>query len=214
MNTRPNPAARQHQSVPRLWQGVTAWIVTFLLGNAFAQASSEAMSDLRAPEANYATIIIKRHSGFFGQDGERYAIDRGSGVTQDAIIVETSLFPDAVGDFCIPQNVVYFWATRPDEPATPDFAHGAPPPIIGRSLRPNLAPNAAVVGKFDSHGILTWQRPAGRMRLELINLNGNQSVCAPVEVEAGKTYVITIRYSDHIIFEVKLPPLVKPTGKG
>jgi len=105
----------------------------------------------------------------------------------------------------MPQNVIYFWAARPGEPAPTDFNHGAPPPIIGRSFRPNLEPNAAVIGKFDSHGILTWKRPTGRMRLELVNVNGNQSVSAPFEVDAGKTYVVTIRYSDHISFEVEAP---------
>jgi len=186
----------------------------FLLGNAHAHASSEAIGEQGAAEANPATIIIRRHSGFFGQDGVRYAIDRGSGVTHDAIIVESTPFPDKAGDFCIPKNVVYFWVTRTDESTTSDSNYSVSSPIIGRSLRPNLELNAAVIGKFDSHGVLTWKRPGGRMRLELVNVNGNQSVCAPVEVEAGKTYVITIRYSDHISFEIKSPVPFKPSGKG
>jgi len=157
-----------------------------------------------AAKAGNVTIVVKHRPGLFGQGAVRYAIDRGSGVVRDAVVVERLAFPDGVGNFCIPRNVVYFSSTRSvgltgerSEPRQPAL-------LIGGRLRADLEVNAALIGKFDSRGILVWTRPPGRMRLELVNLNGNQSVCAPVEVEAGKTYEVTIHYGDHTEFVVAM----------
>ena len=76
--------------------------------------------------------------------------------------------------------------------------------LIGGSLRADLEVNAALIGKVDSRGILIWTRPPGRMRLELVNLNGNQSVCAPMQVESGKTYEVTIHFGEHTEFVVAI----------
>ena len=52
------------------------------------------------------------------------------------------------------------------------------------------------------------------MRLELVNMNGNQSVCAPIEVEAGKTYEITIHYGDRTEFVVAMGPNPNRSARG
>jgi len=155
-----------------------------------------------ANETDYATIIVKRPSGLFGQGGIRYVVDRGRGVVLDATVVEKLHFPDNVGDFCVPHNVNYFSARRSDALGQKSSKPNVSTLIIGRSFREDLEPNTALVGKFDSRGILIWTRPPGRMRLELVNANGNQSVCAPVEVEARKTYEITVHYGDRTRFVV------------
>jgi len=175
------------------------------MGSAFAQGSAEVTALQIAPERNQATIVVKRRPGLFGQAGTRYVIDRGAGVVRDAIIVEETPFPENVGDFCLPRNVVYFSSTRPEALAPNPSIKTGSAVIIGRRLRANLEPNAALVGKFDARGIITWTRPPGRMRLEIVNVNGNQSVCAPVEVEAGKTYEIVVHHGDRTHFEVKSP---------
>ena len=157
-----------------------------------------------AVKAGNATIVVKHRPGLFGQGAVRYAIDRGPGVVRDTVVVEKLAFPEEVGNFCIPRNVVYFSSTRTiglngehSEPRQPAL-------LIGGSLRADFEVNAALIGKFDSRGILVWTRPPGRMRLELVNLNGNQSVCAPMQVEAGKTYEVTIHFGEHTEFDVAI----------
>jgi len=203
---------RRPSSVFRFRFGVSAWFVASLMGSVFAQVSTEVTAMQIAPGRNQATIIVKRRPGLFGQDGTRYVIDRGAGMVRDAIIVEDTPFPDNVGNFCLARNVVYFSSTRP-EPLAPNSAiQNISAVIIGRSPRANLEPNAALVGKFDARGIITWTRPPGRMRLEIVKANGNQSVCAPIEVEAGKTYEITIHYGDRTRFEIKALPASNSAG--
>jgi len=198
-----NSNLRRLSSVFRFRFGVSAWFVASLMGSVFAQVSTEVTATQIAPGRNQATIVVKRRPGLFGQDGTRYVIDRGAGMVRNATIVEETPFPENVGDFCIPRNVVYFSSRRPEALPPNSSIQTGSAVIIGRSLRPNLEPNTALVGKFDAHGILRWTRPPGRMRLEIVNVNGNQSVCAPVEVEAGKSYEITIHYGDRTRFEVK-----------
>jgi hypothetical protein len=207
MNTLKESNLRQPVSVRRFMFVVAAWFVSSLMGSAFAQVPTEVTNSQTTSGRNQATIIVKRRPGLFGQDGTRYVIDRGAGVVRDAVVVESTPFPDNVGDFCIPRNVVYFSSTRPEAALTPNSSiQNGLPVIINRSFRANLEPNAAVVGRFGARGILVWMRPPGRMRLEVVNVNGNQSVCAPVEVEAGKTYEITVHYGDRTRFEVKSLP--------
>ena len=156
------------------------------------------------PTEGQTTIVIKRRSGLFGQGGIRYVIDRGRGVLYDSMLVEKLSFPDNVGNFCIPQNVDYFSTAQSNALSSGSSGSRDSGMVIGRGFREDLKPNAALIGKFDSHGILIWKRPPGRMRLELVNVNGNQSVSAPIEVEAGKSYEITILYGDRTEFVVAM----------
>jgi len=208
-----SPTFRQPASVLRFWFVVSAWLPASLITNAFAQTSSDVHETPITSGADHATIIVKRPPGLFGQGGERYLIDRGAGVVRNAIIVEGVHFPDNLGDFCIPRNIVYFLSIRPEALAPSSSIQTGSVVIVGRSFRANLEPNAALIGKFESRGILTWTRPPGRMRLEIVNVNGNQSVCAPVEVEAGKTYVIIVHYGDRPRFQIKVLPASKPSAK-
>jgi len=162
------------------------------------------IADTPASSENQATIILKRRLPLFDNGKNHYVVDRGDRVAQNAIVVERSSFPETAANFCDPGNIVYLSSIPSSPTAGSSVDQSFLSVIIGDKLRADLAPNASLIGRFDSHGVLKWTRPPGRMRLEVINVNGNQSVGPMIVVEAGKTYEITIHYGDRTEFSVKL----------
>lgn len=186
---------------------MVAWAAASLMGSLVAQTLPDgADGPHSASAANCATIILKRRPPLFGTDRVHYVIDRGPGVVWDATVQERSPFPEEAGNFCDAGNVIYLATARREVRVGRNTESNGQALIIGVNLRTDLQPNSSLVGRFDPHGTLTWTRPPGRMRLEVVNVNGNQSVGPPLVVEAGKTYEITIRYGERTVFEVRLLP--------
>jgi hypothetical protein len=148
-----------------------------------------------APKTNgMATIIFHRRTGLVNDGVIRYVVDRGTAVEWNAVVEQRREFPDNAGNFCMEHNVTFFSSQRLDLTA-PDGArqdNGAV--IIGGALAGGLKPNVCLLGELRADHVLQWQRPAGSMRLVVINPNGNESVAKPIQVEAGKTYEITLSY--------------------
>jgi hypothetical protein len=163
-----------------------------------------------ASDENNATIILRRKQPLFSDEQVRFVIDCGDAVVRDAILLQKCSFPETAGNFCDPGNVVCFASIRTDSLTEYKPDQESARLLIGQKPEARHEPNAALIGKLGSRGSLTWTRPPGRMRLEIINVNGNQSVCAPLIVKAGRTYQITIHYGASVEFEIKEVADAKP----
>ena len=79
----------------------------------------------------------------------------------------------------------------------PPTPAGAPFPIISVKFKHNtpLPYNAQVVAaKVGSGATVTWDRPAGTMKLAVISPNGDEAISAPFKLEAGHTYWVDYYY--------------------
>jgi hypothetical protein len=156
-----------------------------------------------AQSPELATIIFERRAGLLDSKEIRYVIDRGTALDWDSVVEQRHTFPENAGDFCFPGNITFFASKHIDSaaPNAPKAGTGIAV-IIGRGDGPESKPNACLLGTSRADCTLRWQRPPGRMRLVVINPNGNESVAKPIEVEGGKTYQIALSYGYSTHFAV------------
>ena len=156
-----------------------------------------------AKSSRLATIIFARRAGLLAGKEIRYVIVRGTALDWDSVVEQRNTFPEKAGDFCVLGNITFFASPRIDSiaPSTAMASTGISV-IIGRGKEPEPKPNACLLGTSRAGSYLQWQRPPGRMRLVVINPNGNETVAKPIEVKGGKTYQIELTYGYSAHFEV------------
>lgn len=69
----------------------------------------------------------------------------------------------------------------------------------------SLVPNAWIAGPVDNGQTISWERPAGKMKLEVVSEGGDQIFAETIPVEAGKSYNVEYSYgkSKFTITEIK-----------
>lgn len=58
----------------------------------------------------------------------------------------------------------------------------------------NLNPNAWIAGIVDNGQTIMWERPPGKMKLEVITEGGDQIFAKSFQVESGKSYLVEYSY--------------------
>lgn len=157
-----------------------------------ANVSPESLGALKEGQAR---IIFTRVREPYGARITHLLVDTGTGMENNATLVQNTELPAARGNIETSRNVKYLDCTL-QENGKPVFYR-----LVGRTRPADAAPNAIFLGTAASGRTLAWDRNPGRMRLHAITPTGDQASAAPLEVKAGKTYKVKYWYMK-AMFEV------------
>jgi hypothetical protein len=163
----------------------------------------------REPAPEMARIYFHRNANMLGAIAQHVVIDRGPGQDYDTVVLQRKTYPDHRVNFDKMANVrqIYF---RPRDSPGPE--NNDPTNVFsnvggfidswladaleqGVYAGDGLEPNAVLIGVVRSGTTVVWDRPPGTIRLQTVTNGGDQAFGPPMEVKAGKSYLVNFSIS-------------------